>query len=754
VIEDTTTETPLEAKKRRIKASRDAFKSQREREAQDLRFQVPELQWDEDARAARKGGMVNGIQTSPRPVLSINKLDQPIQLVQNQARQAKLGVNIHPVSEKASKETAEILQGLYRRIERDSNADQARLWAFDRASKAGMGAYLVTTKWDEDSPDTFDQEISIDRILYQSMCGFDPNAQKPDFSDGEYSWMGGYITREALKREWPEASLSKIESDSELADVAGRDSDWFQGSGPDRKVLVVTYWYKKHDFEEIKANGRTRKRDKVTVWCCKITATDILEERETDGHLLPLIPVLGRELQPFEAERRWVGMIGPAKDGQRLVNFSAASFVEAMAQEPKNPWVGAEGQFEGHETEWQQANIRPMPYLQYVPKSLGGSLAPPPMRTQVDTSKMQLSVMGMQEGDQMIQSTTSIYDPSLGRNNPRDKSGKAILALQGQSDAGTSHYLASLADVSLAYEARVVLDLIPSIYDRPGRVTRILTGEDKDKMVMLNKPFMPNSEGFPVEAPEGTEGAKMYDLREAIGYSVSTSIGKSFQTRLQQGSEQIGEILANAPDLLPVIGDIYFGYQDIPGSDEIKERMAKWREKVMPGLGEDEDGQAPTVEQLSAKLQAMEQQGQMQGQQLQMAMEQIKTDQAKQQAAMMKAQLDAQTTMQKAQLDAQTAIHQAEMNNATKLAIERIKAGQAAISDASELAEVRLATGLKIQADREARHEEMAHDVAMAHAGGNTVTRKREGGQEQEQEEGREESSGASRQPPQEEATE
>lgn len=747
----------LEKAKKRIKASRDAFSSQRTREESDLQFQVPEMQWTPDAIAARKGGNVNGVVTPPRPILSISKVDQPIQLVQNQARQAKLGVNIHPVSEKASKETAETLQGLYRRIERDSQADQARLWAFDRASKAGMGAYVVRTKWDEDSskdpndPSAWDQEITIDRLLNQNLVFFDPAAQKPDFSDGEFSGVGAWMTHEAFKREFPKAEYSSATA-KEFSDLADGDGDWFQGEGDERKCLVVEYWYKEHNLETLEIEDqygkkRTRDRDKVTVKYCKLTATEVLEEAEWNGKLLPVIPVIGRELQPFGNERRWVGMIGPAKDGQRLYNFSASTFVESMASEPKAPWMVAEGQEEGHENEFLLANIRNLPYIRYKPTSLNGQPVQPPQRTQIDTSKMQLAVLGMQEGDQMVQASTSIYDPSLGRENPRDKSGKAIMALQSQSDAGTSHFLASMADVSLAYEARVILDLIPAIYDRPGRVARILTGEDKDQVVMLNAPYVQGEDGFPQRVEDGTQNAKLYDLSQAGGYSVSTTIGKSFQTKMQQAAEQIGGLLTEAPALLPVIGDIWVGNLDIPDAAEMKKRMAKWRESVMPGLGDSEEGQPPTIDQLQAQLQAMQAQGQQMQQQLQMAMKEIETEQAKQKSQILQAQLDAQTTIQKAQLDSNTRLQIARLNAQVKGGTmaqeahdEQVIMGETHGFEAVESEKDR-------ELERELAHFKAAHDVGMAAGGGNTVTRRREGGQEQENEEGQETSQGQSRQP-------
>jgi hypothetical protein len=107
-----------------------------------------------------------------------------------------------------------------------------------------------------------------------------------------------------------------------------------------------------------------------------------------DGRYIPIIPVVGRELIPFEAERRWVGMIEPNKDAVRLLNYSASSAVEMASLETKAPYTMVEGQEEGHEQEWQLANVRNFPYLRYRNVSLNGTPAPPPQRTQVDTSRL------------------------------------------------------------------------------------------------------------------------------------------------------------------------------------------------------------------------------------------------------------------------------------------------------------------------------------------------------------------------------
>src|SRR5574343_1666583 len=109
----------LEQARERFKLVCEAEADQRQREIDDLQFQLPENQWDEEAKKARRGDD----KTPPRPILSISKLDQPKQLILNQMRNADLGVQIHPISEDAENDTAELLQGLYRHIEKKRHAE-------------------------------------------------------------------------------------------------------------------------------------------------------------------------------------------------------------------------------------------------------------------------------------------------------------------------------------------------------------------------------------------------------------------------------------------------------------------------------------------------------------------------------------------------------------------------------------------------------------------------------------------------------
>ena len=690
-----------------FKLAVEAEAKQRVRENEDLQFQVGELQWDSDAAMLRRGGIIGGQAVPPRPMLSVSLLTQPMQLIRNQAAQAHLGVEVHPVSEGADQDTAEVKQGLYRRIQRDSNADQARLWALDRAIQCGRGYYRINTQYDEDSDHPGDQEIVIERILDQTTVYYDPTAVKADYSDARWCIIAAWVDIDTFRDMYPKAEVPY--DDQGFHEWSRNDPTWVTEAGEKKGILVIEYFYKvptvKPDMD--KDGDQDEKQHNTaldTVLWAKMTAREVLEQEKWNGHYIPIVFVPGLELQPYDGERRFEGIVRKSRDGQKFANYAISNLVEVMALEPKAPYIGAEGQFKGHEQEWLQANVRNFPYLEYSPVMLNGEMAPPPQRAVIDGSKMQLALMAYQQAKELVQSTSSVFSPSLGEL-PKQKeaqSGRAIQALQQQSDAGTSHYINNLATVAMAYEARVILDMQQYIYDRPGRVTQIVTGEDDPKYVMLGKPYVENPGGRPQALRDGQQipqqGAKFIDLSRGK-YGISVNVGKSYQTRLQEGSAEIGQILQAHPELVPIIGPEYFKFQDWPGAKEIGDILKALRDKTNPGLGDKQQG---SPEQLQSENQALKQQLQMAQQQLQQASMAIQTEQAKQQASIQNAQVDAQTKQQNAQLDSMTKTHIAQIQQETNIAVATIKAHMDAL-----------------QAERERQHQaditarQAAHDQAM-----------------------------------------
>ncbi len=700
---------------RRLTYAQRVRQKQADREQRALEFQVPELQWSAEERQQRQSQTVNGTQVPPRPILSIPKLQQPIQILLNQEKAAHLGVRVVPLTEEATDETAEVLRDLYRREEQRGRASLARSWAFERAVKAGFGVYRIDTEYDEESQNPFDQRIVWRRILHQDSVFFDPAASEPDYSDAEWAFQLNWLPHDAVQQRYPDSTMAGRD-DAALRALMVDWPEWVQEAtdGGSPPVLVAEYWRRTYrrtawvvlddgsfGYEDDIPEGRTvhptrterRDVDVPSVQWVAMTAGEILDQQPWNGQHIPLVAVNGVELQPVAGERRWQGVIEPSIDAQKLFNFAASTAVEVMSSEPRAPWIMYAGQDEGYESMWQQANIRNFAVLKVNPDATGpdGQPLPLPQRVQTDVSKLGPSMLMLDKADQFLQATTTTLDQGgIERISRMGVAHQTIAALQQQSDAGNSHYLHNLASVSMPYEAKVVLDLMARIYDRPGRVARVMDEEDGERAVMLNAPFVSNGSDRPRLVPEGSPQAKVYDLRKGR-YGVAVTVGKSWTTRVQEGASAFEAILSRDASLLPLIGPVYFKYRDEPGMRDLAEDLAVLRDKQYPELAKPKNGEpvdpAQQVRVLQTQLQMMQQQ-------LQMAAEKIKTDWAKHAA---------QVEVEKVKASLQLQL--AQVKQSGELAVAEMEARMA-----------EKATMLEYRADRALLDDQQAHEVGMAAA--------------------------------------
>ena len=732
----------------RLQMSAEAYNDQIEREKADLRFQVPDLMWSKEARGWRDGETIGDITIPPRPIVSIPKLEQPVQLVLNQERSAHLGVSFHPLDERSNDETADVQTGIYRTIERLSRAGLARSWAFERAVKAGRGGWRVVTVPADNYAVTKDQDIRIQRMLFQESAFPDPFAIEPDWSDGEFLLILEWMSFRKYQRLTPKGRRQRPDGTAEdfpsvLAGLTNSDLTklqleapaWIRGDGEARAILTGEYMYledRPADEKKAAADGWRQRETRRVCWR-RLNPIEFTDFGIIHSRWIPWVPTIGKELIPFDDERRWTGMYGPNKDGQNVFNYSASTAVEAMAQEPRNTLIMAEGQEVGHERELLLMNTRNFPYVRYTPKALGGELLPEPKRQQADTSRLGLSIQMLTMANDWLHSGTAFFDPSLGKSSPNVRTRGGTLALQQQGDESNSHWLDNQVEISMAHEARIIASMIPYYYDRPGRVMRLLgrLGEPSDtsKTVMLNQPYVEQKgqmSKLPYTHPEDlaklgpgqrpqaqaqndatmqavqdpSNPAKFYNLLDGI-YGTATSIGKGYKARVDQGADELGQLFQAEPELFKILGDLYLQFRDFPGHEEAAKRV----KKLLPPQLQDQDGQQDPAMQLEQAKQAM--------QAMQAEIQKLQPEQLKYQAQVQIAGLKEKTAQMGRLID----VKLQQMKDATQLAVARINQkaeGEQLVLSADLEAE---ATGLEHAHEAAMAAADRAHEAAMAAAG-------------------------------------
>ena len=656
-----------------LKLSADAESNNRQEGLDDLKFAAGD-QWPVEIQNSRN--------LESRPCLTINKIDAYVRQITNQQRQQRPRIKVDPTNSEADAKVAQVITGICRHVEVNSNADDAYDTAFDFAVRMGWGYWRVIT--DYVSENSFDQEIYIKPIDNPFTVYFDPNSNMPDGSDAEKCLITTVVPKSVFRKMYPDADdgssfAARGTGDSNAEWVMKEDiriAEYFYTERKRMKLALLSdgsqVFEDELPNEQMLADAGVTvidRRDsykKVIKWC-KLTAIEVLEEKDWPGKYIPVVPVYGQQLI-VDSKRKRFGLVRMAKDPQRMYNYWQTTMTESVALAPKAKWLMAEGQNEGHENDWANANQKSMPVLLYKQKDIEGIQAPPPQRLQPEPPPA--GVMSAAAAISLdLQAVIGIVDPNqLPQGNI---SGKALQGQQTQVDMANFHYFDNLTR-SIKQTGKIILDLIPKIYDTQ-RVMRIIGDDGKPDLVTINE--------------QQAVGTVLNDV--TVGeYDVTMDTGPGYNSKRQAAVDAMMPLIGGNQKLMDIAGDLVFRNMDFPGADTIADRLAASNPLAQI---DDKSPVPPQVQMQLAQSKQMIEQMQQQMQQLQLQLkyrgdiEQMRSD-----TMLKKAQMDATVKAHgidtKAQTDEMTtkmrvdvAAHDTTIDNQTKIAVERMKADLAFI---------------------------------------------------------------------------
>ena len=595
-----------------------------------------------------------------RPVLTINKLPALIRSVVNESKQNKPAIEVAPVDNGADVNTAQIINGIIRSIERNSNAQVAYGTAVDQAVTGGFGFFRIDI--DYAHQDSFDLQAQIKRIPNALSVHWDTSSSEFDASDWRYAFISDHLSKEEYTKIYPDASMIAWDS----ADIGGDTGNWLD----DDQIRVAEYFKRVEKMRKLYRfsvpNPETGKSDVQTatenqmemlataffesqgvdvpntnesglvdafvqssgiqinaerdstyfeVMRYIINSVEVLEEEKWPGMCIPICPVWGDESYQ-DGKRVFKSLISDAKDSQAMFNFWRSATTELVALAPKTPWVGPKGFIpKGHESKWASANTRSHAYLEYDPSS-GGA----PQR-QAFASVPAGAMQEAMNSNEDMQAITGIYPSSIGARS-NETSGKAILARERQGDVSNFHFIDNLSR-AIQYAGKILVDIIPSVYSERETI-RILGEDQAEEVVQLTQ-----EAGGSLE--EGMTGdKKLYNL--SVGrYDVTVKTGPSFSTQREETRETLIELMRAVPGAAGVVGDALLEHMDFQGADRIAKRLKAMLPENIRSLedekisGSDNPEAAALQAQLDQGRQQM-QQIQQQGQALTKELEQVKND--------------------------------------------------------------------------------------------------------------------------------
>lgn len=639
----------------RYKVMSEADQENRRCALEDLKFvNEPGAQWDANMKKER----------GDRPCYEFNKVRITCKRVINDIRSNRPAGKVRAV-EGGDKGTADIYEGLIRNIENSSDFDTVMDYAAEYQVPAGMGAWRILTKYNDDS--AFEQDIAIEALQNPFCLYWDPAAKDPLKRDAQDWIVTDKISKKAYEARWPKAQKVDWES-TEFDD----ESDW---SG-DEFVRIAEYWYKEPYDKELwqladgkvidaasdearspQIQAQVKKRRNVVcqrIKMCIASGDAILEMADWAGSKFPFVVVFG-EYVVIDGKLRWFGLARFAKDAQRSYNVSRTAIDETIALAPQAKWWATADQALGHTDKWAEAHQKNFPFLLYNgdPKANG-----PPQRLGGADVPVALTEQSMLASED-VKAVMGIFDASLGARG-NETSGKAINARQQQGEIATFNYRDNMGKAK-RLTCEILIDLIPHIYDTE-RELRVLGTDGAEDYVRVNTFAL---------GEDGISQVKVNDL--ATGrYDVTVTVGPSWATKRMEASEVYMNMGQAFPPLMQFAGDLIVKSMDLPYSEDIAERIQAMLPPPIQQMLSDGKNVPPEAQAAMAQAAQAMQQVQQQGLMVQQAAEEASQEKAEAEKA--KAAVEqaiAKLETKKAQFDAYVEQQIAKLAQAEAKAAQR-----------------------------------------------------------------------------------
>jgi Phage P22-like portal protein len=527
--------------------------------SEDLRFAFDSEgmgQWAPEALALRKG----------RPSYTFNRVIGPINHIIADQRQSRPDSKFRPASQGATQATADVYDGLWRCMWRDSRADATVDQQFKYAVAGGFGEWRLIPEYENDH--SFDQVLRLRNVPNPLTVIRDPECYDPCGADAMWALVADRLSKDKYKELYPQGPESSF--------VMSRDSfGWFT----DDEVRVAEYWeriaYKKRiglldndkvveltpqmldALEQTKGKpgaAQLLNEREVVAWkvrWCKVDGSRVLEGPiDYDWQRIPLIRVPGRYIN-IEGRQKFQSAIRHSKDAQRSYNFRRSDMIERSSLIPKAPYLVTAKMIQGFTDIWSNANVSARPYLPYNVDKDAPDMKPT-REAPIDLPAGALALA--QQDSEDIQATTGFFDPALGNAEDMNRvSGKALIQHTRRSDLGSYEFIDGFGK-ALQLTAEMFADMVPTVYDSK-RIATIVGKDDAERLVELNG-----------------DGDLAHDLT-AGRYDVTVTLGPSWQTARQEALATLLDAVGAMPILGQMAPDLIVKNMDSPDAEELARRV-------------------------------------------------------------------------------------------------------------------------------------------------------------------------------------
>lgn len=479
----------------------DAVQEERASALQCRRFAfIPGAQWE--------GSW--GEQFANVPMVEIDKAGAGLEKIINDYRANRLTVNFRPTDDKASDETADMLDGLFRADAYWSKAQQALDNAFEEGAAGGYGAWRLTNEYeDEYDPDDDRQRIKTYAIMDADQSVFwDPNAKLYDKSDAMYCFVITALARATFEEKypgklcsWPDG-IMKYHYDWYTPDVV-KVAEKYVVEIKTQKRRVFTnaivveeqrFWEDELDDGDVEdliaqgwEEGPAKKVKRRLVYKYLLSGAEELEPRKRiAGTEIPVVPFYGQRRFIDNMERAR-GHIQKAMDPQRVYNSMISGLVEHNSLSPREKPIFDPEQVAGLEETWEdQDQSRKMYALARALRNEDGTIAAlgpigtvsPPQLPPVAAALIQITANDINE----ITNAVDGADQAMS-----NLSAEAMDIAATRTDAKSAIYMDNMRQ-SVQRWGEIYLSMARDVYVEEGRKVETLGEDGEDGEAILAEP--------------------------------------------------------------------------------------------------------------------------------------------------------------------------------------------------------------------------------------------------------------------------
>lgn len=581
-----------------------------------------------------------------KPMLTFNKIYDFYKKIVGEQRRNKPNLTVKCLTGDCSEEALQIRTDLIKKIAFDSRNDIVYQSAFESALSGGFGAFRVVTEYE--SAKSFNQHILVKRINNPERVFFDSTAIEPTKRDGNFCGYYNVMPKKEFEREYPDIRVPEsFPSQSEIKEFnwGSRDTitvaeyykkEWFTftlyqlSNGQtvtEKELKKIKREYEERnraadeslgDFSgleslmEPEVVGQRKSRD-YKIMHYKAISNQIIEKNKWPGKELPIIFVMG-DNHIVEGEERTLSFVRFVKDSQRFLNYCGSEIAQAIKNNRREQFIGTPENVTGDAIErmWKNPSSQqgllvanPDPVTKQLPIRLPAPELPQSLLQQYQRAELD------------IQSILGFFEANRGMQG-QELSGKALRERKTAGNLSVEIFFDNL-DRAIAQLGRVLMSMIPSIYDTERRIS-IMASDGKDKQVTINQSLPGNKTENDV-----TKG----------DYDVVLEVGPSFAVQQEQSMQIMLDLARINPEVFPLIADLIASNIDIEQGPKLVERL---KNIVPPQVLAKEEGQPPPPPPPNPQAALAQQEMQIKQAELQLKQEQQQIEAAKTQIELEKLQ--------------------------------------------------------------------------------------------------------------------